>query len=655
MAILLLISIWLGDAYAAEAVPPAELVKDGATVWRIALPPAAGVVERFAGVELTRYLEQISGARLGTARQGDDGHVIHLGLREHLVAAGQDLPEAKPGYDGYSICIAPRSIAIAGDHPRGVLYGVYDLLERLGCRWYVPTLDPKDPEVVPRRSELSLPVGQWSESGRIELRIYNGSALFFEIIPERLLPQIDWAAKNRYNGVSWQAHHEPGRVGLEMEQMQACGALAAMQERGLILHGPGHCFPYFLPTEKYFEEHPEWFGLHDGKRRPHGGSWPIMNYCWSNPQANAELIRNVEAFVQRWPQLRILYMTGIDGGQVCRCADCQSRGGPNLIVDLYNRLSDRLAEVAPGVVLESVMGYGPLEQPPDRAVPNGKWQAIYAHWGRNHRQAYGDADYAQRENMETWSAHFPRYQICAYYAAASHQPFHGPPFLHALAGDTEYLIQHRVTGTLPLQYPHGFWWNFSFNLAMGGLYPYYHPERHPRAALRDYAMTTFGPKAGPVLAEYLETLGDNQHIEVSYRASRGEATEDDVRWLGRMRKMIDRAAELAADEPVYAYRVGKLAAGMDVLLHLAPGRSRIIAAEQALADYHEGRVERSVVEQCIAEGRAYLAALRAHAAQVSAADNGVLSAEWLDGWTINRTMGHPLDEVEKKLADKDAP
>ena len=514
MGILLIASLvglpHASPAMGAEAPFPSEqsvkLVADGGTPWRIGLSQSAGPVERFAAAELRRYVEQMTGARLEFTGSDPGEHVVQLGLRSLLQTTG-GLPSAKPGYDGYAIVVAKRSIVVAGDNPRGLLYGVYDLLERLGCRWYHPSLDPRDPELVPCSPDLSLPVDSWSEASPIEFRVYNGSALFFEIVPDRLLPQIDWAAKNRYNAVSWQAHHGPGRVAAEIEQMAACGALDAMDKRGLMLHGPGHCFPFFLSSEKYFDEHPEWFGLHDGKRFKHGGEWPMMNYCWSNPEANAEFIRSVEAFVKKWPQIRILYMVGIDGGNVCGCERCQARGGPDLIVDLFNRLADHLAATAPNVILETVIGYGPLEQPPEDAVPNGKWRGLYAHWGRNHGQSYGDPDYTKRANMETWISRFDRQTICSYYAAASHQPFNAPPFLHALEGDMKYLVNHGVSGHLTLQYPHGFWWNFSFNLAAAGRYAYYYPARGPREQLRRLRAGVFRGRSGPARVRLPRSIG----------------------------------------------------------------------------------------------------------------------------------------------------
>ena len=234
----------LGLVLMAQSVSAKEVKLTGD--WRIYVSPKAGVTERFARDELIRYVERMSGARLGDA-QSKGPHTLALGLKKGL------------GNDGYRISIGPDSIVIIeGDNPRGVLYGVYDLLETLGCRWYYPAIDPKDPEVVPKKSNLSLPVGKWSESAKIEDRIYWISGLAFKVRPETLA-QLDWAAKNRYNCLSWQC--VPENIDKDLAQMKSLGILAEMEKRGLMLHGPGHSFPYFLPTDKYFDKHPEWFGF----------------------------------------------------------------------------------------------------------------------------------------------------------------------------------------------------------------------------------------------------------------------------------------------------------------------------------------------------------------------------------------------------------
>ncbi|MBN1491843.1 MAG: hypothetical protein JXA69_18170, partial [Phycisphaerae bacterium] len=280
---------------------------------------------------------------------------------------------------------------------------------------------------------------------------------------------------------------------------------------------------------------------------------------------------------------------------------------------------------------------------------NGKWRGLYAHWGRHHRQAYGDADYAKKANLEAWTALFPRYTVCSYYAAASHQPFNSPPFLHAIAGDTKYLVERGASGHLTLQYPHGYWWNFSFNLAAAAQHAYYYPARGPQEQLQDYANSYFGPAAGAVVADYLARLGGNERLEASYRASRGDAEAEHMTRLRKLHNRLRPAVKRAAGEPVYAYRVSKLTGTMEFLLHLGPIRAKVHAVEAAAKEYEAGTATRAEVEGAIAEARADIVEIQAHADRLEATLPGVMDANWLKGWTLNRTCAEPLNRIEKQL------
>ena len=623
--------------------PATQLASQGKTSWRVFIPSGSGKVERFARDELRRYVERMSGARLGDAKSPDAPRTIIIGVRARLGV--NDLPKPKPGADGYCISISPTRIIIVGENPRGVLYGVYDLLERLGCRWYYPTLDPKDPEVVPRRPSLSLPVGKWSESARIPDRFYWLSGLAFWVKPERAIPQLDFAAKNRYNGLSWQCITE--NVESDLATMRKTGILAEMEKRGLMLHGPGHSFPFFLSTEKYFKDHPDWFGMLKGERRPHGGVWPAPNFCMSNPQAVEEFIGNVVSFAKKHPEIARLDLLPVDGAVPCECPECAKSTPTDLLVGVYNEIADRLAKVSPDVIVDGVPGYGLLEKPPDKVFPNGKWQAVYAHWGRHHHTSYDDADYARRPAMLVWQSYFRKFMICSYYAANSHEPFSGPPYLHSIAGDTKYMADHGVTGAFVLEFPFGFWWNNALNVWLGGVYPYYYPKRDPRSEVRDYALNYYGPKAGPILADFFLMIGDNRNLDRSYRASRGEADEWDVIWLAEMRSMVARAKQLAKGDPVYSYRISKLDAVMDMLIHLGPSRNKIIEIEKAVAETDRDEAK---IRNRIADARTMIAELLAHGERLAAMNIGIMDEEWFQNWMIGRTFTGPLDQAEKKLS-----
>jgi len=633
-------------ALGATHMTTAKLASAGKTDWHIQLSPHAGPVEQFAAEELCRYFHKITGAELSMTQGGKK--IILLGLRKDLPA--EALPTPKKGADGYTLSVSPDKIIIAGDNPRGVLYGVYDLLERMGCRWYVPKLDPKDPEVVPNSPNLSVPVGNWSEASPFEDRIYWLSGLAFEVRQKQALAQIDWAAKNRFNILSWQC--VPEKIDSDLAEMQSKGIFAAMEKRGLVLHGPGHSFPYFLSTEKYFKDHPEWFGMRDGKRQPHGGVWPATNFCMSNQAAVDQFMANVEEFVKKYPQIKRLDLLPIDGGLPCQCAECSKNTPTDLAISLYNKVTERVAKVAPDVVVDCVPGYSVLEKPPVKVRPDDRLSACYAHWGRDHRTSYGDAEYERKDELLQWMSVFKRFWICSYYAANSHQPWTGPPYLHALQGDTEFMLKHHVTGAFVLEFPPGFWWNNSFNIRMAGIYPYYYPARDPGSELRDYAFRYYGPKAGPLVYEYLLTTGSNKHLESSYRASRGDATPEDMAFLGEMQALLKRAADLAHADSTYAYRVGKLGVGMELLMHFGPGRRvKVREAEQTVDACLSGKATPEEARKKIAEARAFADEVIAHARKLAAAnpDNGTMDADWVKGWAIGFGFECALAAAEKKL------
>ncbi|MDI6829077.1 MAG: alpha-glucuronidase family glycosyl hydrolase, partial [Armatimonadota bacterium] len=248
----------MGVAQTMEAV----IVTQGKSNWRI-VNVSDNEVCKFAAAELQRYLKEISGCELPLG--AGNGPSIVLGIRKDLASDYESLlPDSSSGFDGYAIAIIPDKIVIGGDNERGVVYGVYDLLERIGCRWFYPQQDPKDVEVIPRISTVSVEIGKTAIASPIEYRICNASSFFFEIDPSAMKAQLDVAMKARYNGMGWQCDHRTP-VGEQYKQMEKSGVIAEIKKRGMVLHGPAHSYPHFLPND-LFDEHPEWFGMRDGKR-----------------------------------------------------------------------------------------------------------------------------------------------------------------------------------------------------------------------------------------------------------------------------------------------------------------------------------------------------------------------------------------------------
>jgi len=530
------------------------------TDWRIAAPPPGSPGVNWGVTELQKYLQRMALCRFPVVKTSRGKPAFVVGLRNEILPEDRALlPPSAPGYDGYAIAVRPATrktparIVIGGDNPRGVIYGVYDLLERCGCRWFYPAQDPADPEVVPQLDSLLLPTGSWAVASPMKFRICNGSEWFFEMQPEPALKQLDWAMKARYNAMGWQADtHTP--LEIQYRQLRENGLLAGLAKREMLLHGPAHCFNLLLRAEDYMTNHPNWFGMRNGKRVPQ--TFLGAQFCWSNPEARKKFGDNVETFVRSAPQINILCLVPFDGGPACECDECKKAGASNLLMLLMGEIIDRLKSSQPDLLVETVGGYGAVTDPPEGARIHPRQRVVWAHWGRGYTMGYDDDRYDRKANLEKWRrAARGGITICQYYTDNFAEPWVMSPFAVALEGDRRYFRQKGIDSVYMLMWPRGYWWNHGLNGYLAGRC-FYEFSLNPYEVLRDYALHYFGREAGPLLADYFEAWARNP--ELCYRV-RGDSRESDRAALADQRKRwIDPAVQAAASDPVAAYRVAKV-------------------------------------------------------------------------------------------------
>src|SRR5207247_2341073 len=115
-----------------------SVARNGKTSYSIVISSNAIPSERYAGEELQRYVEKISGAKLPVVTDANaaSSQEILLGDNSHLRALKNRPDFSKLGTDGFVLRTDGKRLIIAGAKPRGTLYGVYTLLEeKLGVRW----------------------------------------------------------------------------------------------------------------------------------------------------------------------------------------------------------------------------------------------------------------------------------------------------------------------------------------------------------------------------------------------------------------------------------------------------------------------------------------------------------------------------------------
>jgi hypothetical protein len=62
-----------------------------------------------------------------------------------------------------------------------------------------------------------------------------------------------------------------------------------------------HTSFWLVPPQTYFEQHPDWYSLIDGKRR-----WEKAQLCWTNPELRAFLMERVRQILRENPQAQII-------------------------------------------------------------------------------------------------------------------------------------------------------------------------------------------------------------------------------------------------------------------------------------------------------------------------------------------------------------
>jgi len=259
--------------------------------------------------------------------------------------------------DGKNICI------LAGKSRTGTLYAVYSFLEKIGVRWF--GLGEKS-TYIKKSESFTIPQLNYFDYPRFKTR-----GCYSEIVDDTNEEFIDWLTRNRVNFGYFDAISNPHN--LKKRGIQICDGGHNILDNYL---NPHHEYPYnhkiFGGNNKpedpyavskeytgdtdengiltYFEAHPEWFGMVDGKRSSNVGNGGKEgfgdNYCTSDEDATHELCKNIVNSLIDGKLSKTDYINTwlLDNGKWCTCEKCKSMGNYSyrLAMIIY-RLSKMIA------------------------------------------------------------------------------------------------------------------------------------------------------------------------------------------------------------------------------------------------------------------------------------------------------------------------
>jgi hypothetical protein len=269
------------------------LSRNGKTDYVIVIPSEFDSLEERSASEIQKYLERIGGARIPIVTEG-------IEIPEKVILIGSTTSNKNIKLIDNQIFIQSNGnqLIIKGDTPRNTLYAVYTFLERnLGCRFYAP-----DVEIIPQKKILKISGSiRFSYIPDIITRTVH-SRLFYEF-PE-------FADKRKVTHEAFPTYIPDARV---------------------------HTFHVFMPEDVFYQSHPEYYALRDGKRLP-------TQLCLTNPNVFRIVRDSVYTLLRRYPDARVISVSQDDNTLYCECDACSQinkrEGSPSgSMIDFVNRIA----------------------------------------------------------------------------------------------------------------------------------------------------------------------------------------------------------------------------------------------------------------------------------------------------------------------------
>ncbi|MEI7661095.1 MAG: DUF4838 domain-containing protein [Bacteroidota bacterium] len=289
--------------------------------YRIVVPLRASEVELKAASELQKYLGRVTGVIPGI--ENDQGprssREILIGHSLHFPASA-DSPALDP--DGFEITIQRPWIMIAGGSHKGVLYGVYEFVEKhLGCRFWAPGA-----ETIPQKSLIMLPVIH-----TVANPAFGSREVYYAGMDDQ-----DFTDKMRCDRHAWKGGENWGMW--------------------------VHTMFSLVPPGKYFETHPEYYALMGGKRTK-------TQLCLSNPDVLQITIEELKRRMKEKPQAKYWSVSQMDTYGYCECDGCRgTMPGPVSPSDCMIAFVNKVAAAFPGKVI-STLAYQYTRSAPKNVKP----------------------------------------------------------------------------------------------------------------------------------------------------------------------------------------------------------------------------------------------------------------------------------------------
>ncbi|MDR1223029.1 MAG: DUF4838 domain-containing protein [Tannerella sp.] len=451
------------------------LAKGGKALYSIVLPDSPTAVESTAAKELKKYLDEITGAGFAIVSESKANNAIPqivVGNSRRTKALLPNVDVDKLSYDGIVIETAEKNIILTGHPTRGTLYAVNTFLEdAAGVRWWTSAESS-----VPKNKKLTVP----------QLHLHYAPQLIYR-----------------------EAYYKDAEYDEMFSVRMKCNGAAQISPE----HGDHHKFQYFvhsfypiLPPATYFDKHPEWYSLIDGKR-----TFQHAQLCLSNEEMCRQFITNALGTLHENPDAGFISISQNDGHGACRCEQCQaivreegSEAGP--LIRFVNSVAEAIEKEFPDVWVET-LAYQYTRKAPLKVKPRNNVVVRLCSIECSFSQPLGEGEQNKsfREDMEAWSKIADHLFVWNYVTNFSSYML-PQPNIHTLADDIRFFVRNNTIGLFEQGDIYCDAGDFvrMRNWVVSRLM--WNPELDENQLIDEFLTGYYGEKAAPYLRKYWDLL-----------------------------------------------------------------------------------------------------------------------------------------------------
>ena len=437
--------------------------------YSIVLPDSPPPVTQYAAEEFQVWTERLTGVRLPIVTNATPERAVYVG--------GMEEPDL--GDDGFRLKAKGENVYIIGSAARGVLYGVYELLEKYGgigwfSSWHT---------VVPEIDRLSVPADlDVRQVPAFEIRdVFFHDALYHS----------EFAARIRMN------------ENLRSPKSEKFGATKFRCGNGLM----AHTFGTLVPSDKYFGSHPEYFSEVNGHRM---GSRTQL--CTTNPEVEKLFATNFMNAVRRDPAAQYFAVCHDDWKNWCECSACKAindaEGSPSgTELRFANRMADILEKEFPGKLVKFA-AYDYTQRPPKQTKAGSnvliEFAPVHCDCSLPLTESPYEGNRQAAEDLRGWGRHSCKLRVWDYYTDFSNYQMPFPNVL-SIQGNLKFYRDNSVRYMFAQGNHNSTYADFSALKAwlLGKLM--WNPDQPLKPLLDRFFRGFYGP-AAPLVQRYFDEL-----------------------------------------------------------------------------------------------------------------------------------------------------